>query len=283
MKTLLKLMLTGWTLTAVAVAAEPNGGALRNLAWAATTLAKVETDLGEIVREPQGPEAAALAAAVAEAHTRLAALKQVVATADAESESLGKAADFAKNLAGLAQWTIDRTGDLAGKQATRRKIFEERTVLAKTDFGKQLDDVLLALASCSVRQAAAQLAEKQVAVVEAEAVWNLQALRFDQLVDEADNEAGWLERKAELQDAVRESGKQIKLAGLESARDKVRTARLAQQQLALEKQQLVNRTAQLNLQAQALDEKGGQLNEATDRAREAFDEAQGKVQEALDE
>jgi hypothetical protein len=281
MKVLVSLVMAGLLLTATA--AEPSGGALRNLAWAAVTLEKIEKDLGEIVCEPKGPDEVALAAAVAEAHARLAALKQVVAVADAESESLGKAADLARNLSDIARWTIDRAGDLASKRTNRRKMFEERTVLAKTGFGKELDAVLLALANCSVRQVAAQLAEKQPVVTEAEAVWNLQALRFDQLMDEADNEAGWLERKEELLGAIRDAGKQIKLDELEMTRAKVRAARQAQQKLALEKQQLANKTAQLNQQMLALDEKASQLNEATDRAREAFDQAQGKVQEALEE
>ncbi|MCX7006007.1 MAG: hypothetical protein NTY53_01935 [Kiritimatiellaeota bacterium] len=275
MKALMCLAVAGMLLTVTA--AEPRDGALRNLAWAAVTLEKIEKDLGELTCEPKGPDA------VAEARTRLAALKQVVATADAESESIGKAADLAKNVSDVAHWTIDRTSDLDGKRTNRRKMFEERSVLAKTAFGKQLDDVLLALANCSVRQAAAQLAEKQAAVVEAEAVWNLQSLRYDQLMDEADNEAGWLDRKEELLSAIRDSGKQIKLDELETARAKVRAARQAQQKLALEKQKLANQTALLNQQIQTLDEKGGQLNEATDQAREAFDQAQGKVQEALEE
>ena len=281
MKALMCLAVAGSLM--IATAAEKNDAALRNLAWAAVTLEKIEKDLGELTCEPKGPDAVALAAAVAEAHTRLAALKQVVAVADAESESIGKAADFAKNLSDVAHWTIDRASDLAGKRINQRKMFEERGVLAKTAFGKQLDEILLVLANCSVRQAAAQLAEKQAAVAEAEAVWNIQALRYDQLMDEADNEAGWLERREELQTAIRDSGKQIKLDELETARAKVRAARQAQQKLALTKQELVNKTAQLNQQIQSLDEKGGQLNEATDRAREAFDQAQGKVQEALEE
>ena len=283
MKALLKLMFAGWALAAAAVAAEQNTGAERNLAWAAITLEKIEKDLGAVACDPKGPDAAALSTAAAGARARLAALKQVVAAADAESESLGKAADFAKNLAGLAQWTIDRSGDLTGKRVARRKLLEERTVLARTDFGKQLDEVLCGLDGLSLRQAAAQLAGNQSAVTEAEALWNLQALRFDQLVDEADDEAGWLERKEELQSAIRESGKQIKLADLEAARAKVRDGRRTQQQLALEKQTLVNHTARLNQQVQALDEKEGQVKEAADRAREAFDQAQGKVQEALEE
>ncbi len=266
-----------------ATAAEDNASALRNLAWAAATLEKIERDVGEIISDPKGPDAVALATAVADTHARLAALKQVVAMADAESESIGKAADAAKNLSGLAHWTIDRASDLAGKQTTRRKMFEERAVLAKTDFGRQLDELLLVLGKCSIRQAAAQLADKQAAVTEAEAVWNLQTQRFDQLLDEADNEAGWLEQREELQNAIRDAGKQLKLDELEAARAKVRVARHAQQKLALDKQQLANQIAKLNLQSQLLDEKGGQLNEAADRAREAFEAARGKVQEALDE
>ena len=283
MKSLLNMMLAGLAVVTAAVAAEPREGAARNLAWAATTLEKIEKDLGELTCEPKGADAVALAAAVAEAHARLAALKTVVATADAESESLGKAADFAKDLAGLAQWTIDRAGDLAGKHNARRKMFEERAVLAKTDFGRQLDAVLLALTSASLRQAAAQLGEKQSAALAAEAAWNMQAMRFDQLMDEADDEAGWLDRKAELLDAIRDSGKQIKLTDLEAAREKIRAARHALQTVALEKQQAVNHAAEVNQQIQSLDEKGGHLKEAADKAHQAFDEAQGRVQEALDE
>lgn len=283
MKSLLKLMLVGWLLVGVGVAAEQPNGVARNLAWAALTLEKVTKDLGEIACEPKGPDAVALASAEAAAHARLAALQQVTATADAESERASKAADFTKNLAGLAQWTIDRAGDLAGKQLARRNLFTEHAALAKTDYGKQLDEVLVALASCALRQAAAQLAEQQVLAGEAEGAWNNQALRFDQLMDEADDEAGWLDHKAELQDAIRESGKQIKLTDVEAARAKMRAARHAQQQVAQDKQNLANQTARLNLQIQMLDEKGGQLKDAADKAHEAFDAAQGKIQEALQE
>ena len=283
MKSLLKLMFAGWALAAVAVAAEQPNGAARNLAWAALTLEKVEKDLGEVACDPKGPDAVALTAAVAAAHARLTVLQRVAATADAETERIGKAADFTKNLAGLAQWTIDRAGDLAGKRLARRNLFTEHAVLAKTDYGKQLDDVLLALVGCTLRQAAAQIAEKQVLAGEAEGAWNSQALRFDQLMDEADDEAGWLDHRAELQEAIRESGKQIKLTDMEAARAKMSAARHAQQQAALDKQNLVNQTARLNLQIQLLDEKGGQLKEAADKAHEAFDAAQGKIQEALQE
>lgn len=281
MKTILGLVSAAAMLAAGA--AEPREGGLRNLTWAAASLEKIEKDLGEIVTDPKGPAATALAAATADVRARLAALKQIVPTADAESESLGKAADLAKNISDVARWTIDRATDLAGRQTNRRKLFEERGVLAKTTLGKQLDLVLLALADCSVRQAAAQLAEKQAAVVEAEAVWNLQALRFDQLMEEADTEAGWLERRDELLGAIRDAGKQIKLDDLEAARQQQREARQAQQKLALEKQELINRTALLNQQVQTLDERNGKLQEEADRAREAFDAAQGKVQEALEE
>lgn len=281
MKILMSLMMAGSMVWGMA--AEPREDAARNLAWAAVTLEKIEKDLGGLACEPKGPDAVALAAASAEARTRLDALKKVVATADAESESIGKAADLAKNFSDVAHWTIDRASDLAGKRGNRRKLFEERGVLAKTALGPQLDEVLRMLVNCSVRQAAAQLIEKQAAVVEAEAVWNLQALRYDQLMDEADNEAGWLERQEELQNAIRDSGKQLKLDKLEAARAKVRAARQAQQKLAVEKQQLANQVAEINLRMQQLDEQGGQLNEATDRAREAFEQAQGQVQEALEE
>ena len=283
MKSLLKLMFAGLALVTAAVAAEPREGAARNLAWAATTLEKIEKDLGELTREPKGADAVALAAAVAEAHARLAALKTVVATADAESESIGKAADFAKDLASLAQWTIDRAGELAGKRHARRKMFEERAVLTKTDFGKQLDAALLALAGTSLRQAAAQLGAKQSAALAAEAAWNTQALRFDQLMEAADDEANWLDRKAEWLSAISDSGKQIKLTELEAAREKIRAARHALHAVAQEKQQAVNHAAEVNQQIQSLDEKGGQLKEAVDKAHEAFDQAQGRVQEALDE
>jgi len=283
MKSLWTMMVAGWALAAVAMSAEPNNGTARNLVWASLTLEKVTKDLGEVACDPKGPDAVALAAAVAAARARLAALTPVAATADAETERAGKTADFTKNLAGLAQWTIDRTGDLAGKRIARRKMFEERAVLGKTGYGKQLDELLLALAGCTLRQAAAQLAEKQVAAAEAEGAWNTQALRFDQLMDEADDEAGWLDRKEELQNAIRESGKQIKLTDVEAARAMQRTVRQAQQEAALEKQNLVNQTARLNLQAQLLDDKGGHLKEDADRAHEAFDAAHGKLQEALEE
>jgi hypothetical protein len=285
MNALLKVAVASLLLAAslAAPAAEKNSGAVRNLAWAALTLDKIEKDLGELAREPKGPEALALAAAFAGAHARLAALQQVVAAADAEPESLGKATDFAKNIANLAEWTLDRAGDLTGKKTALRKLGEEHPALATTDFGKQLDEVLLKLAGSVLNQAAGQLAGKQAAAGEAEGVWNMQALRFDQLMDEADNEAGWLGRKEELQNAIRDSGKQLKLTVLEAAREKVRAARHAQQELALEKQKYVNQVAQLNQLIQSLDEKAGALNEAADKAREAFDEAQGKLQEAIDE
>jgi hypothetical protein len=283
MNALLKVAVASLLLAAsLAVpAAEKNSGAVRNLAWAALTLEKIEKDLGELAREPKGPEALALAAAFAGAHARLAALQQAAAAADAES--LGKATDFAKNLANLAEWTLDRASDLTGKKTALRKLWEEHPVLATTDFGRQLDEVLLKLAGSVLDQAAGQLAGKQAAAGEAEGVWNTQALRFDQLMDEADNEAGWLGRKEELQNAIRESGKQLKLTALEAAREQVRAARHAQQELALEKQKYVNQVAQLNQLIQSLDEKAGALNEAADKAREAFDEAQGKLQEAIDE
>jgi methyl-accepting chemotaxis protein len=163
-----------------------------------------------------------------------------------------------------------------------RKLLEDQPALAKTDFGKRLDEVLQALAGSLLRQAAEQLAEKPLAAGEIDGEWYLQSLRFDQLVDEGTDEAAYLAHKEEMLNKIRESGKAVSLAALETARAKVRSVRHAQQELALEKQTHANQVTQQNLVIQSLDDKAPQLNEAADQARESYDQTQDKIQQVID-
>lgn len=282
MRTLMKLVFACLLLASAGWAADQGSSAARHLAWSATTLDKLEQDFADVGYDVKAPDSAALAMAFASARTKLAGLKQALAVTNAEAKAAGKAAEFAKNLANLMQLTIDRSGDLAEKRATLRRLLEDQPALAKTDFGKRLDEVWLALARSLLRQAAEQLAEKPLAAGEIDGEWNLQAVRFDQLVDEGTDEGAYLAHHEELLGKMRESGKTVSLAPLEAARAKVRSARHAQQDLALEKQTHANQVTQQNLWIQSLDDKAQQLNEAADQARELYDQAQDKIQQALD-
>jgi hypothetical protein len=262
---------------------QKSASAARNLEWAEATLDKMEKDLAEVARDNKLTDTNSLASAFQSARARLATLKKVATASEADSGDPAQAIEFTRNIAGLPQPLLDRMGDLDGKRATYHDLVADNPSLTNTDIGKRFDEALQSLAGDLAHLTACQLERKQSDAGEAEGVWNLQALRCDQIIEEGKDEAAYLARKEELKKNMRDAGKTISLSPLDSAREQARAAKRQQQEAALAKQKLANQISQLNLQTQLLDEDAGKLNEAADQAGSAYDQAQEKIQQAIDQ
>ena len=285
MKKAIGLVLVGiFVLSTLAVqAAQKSATAERNLVWAGVTLAKVEKDLAEVIRDNKLTDTNALTAAFQSTRSKLASLKKVATGAAHDAENLAKVMDSTRNISGLALSVLDLISDLEGKRETFDKLADEYPALAKTDLGKRFDAEFQLLAGSLLRRVALQLEEKRIEAGEAEGQWSLRAMRCDQLIEEGSDEATYLAQKEDLGDAIRESGKTISLAPLAAAREIIRASQRQQQELTIEKQKQANQISQANLLTQLLDEKAGKLNEATDQAREAYDQAQERIQQTIDD
>jgi hypothetical protein len=155
--------------------------------------------------------------------------------------------------------------------------------LKNTDIPKRFDAALQSLAGNLAQLTACQVEEKRNEAAAAEGEWNLQSLRCDQILDEARDEAAYLDKKEDLKKSMSEAGRLINLTPLDSARDKVRAAKRRQQEAALEKLKLAGQVSQLNLQSELLDDNAGKLDEAVSQANDASDRAVDRIQEAIDQ
>ena len=196
---------------------------IRNLEWAGATLDNIETNLAEVVQDNKLTDTSSLASAFQSARAKLATLKKAVMAMETDSENLAKAVDFTKNVASVPQPLLDRIGDLNGKRDAYHDLIADNASLANTDIGKRFDEAIQSLAAALVRLTASQLEQKQVDAGQAEGEWNLQALvRPD---NRGRKRQGLLYRhEGGLKKSIREAGKTVSLAPLDSARN-VRAAR----------------------------------------------------------
>jgi hypothetical protein len=264
-------------------AARQSPGAARNLDWAGATLDLIQSNLAEVVQDYKLTDTSSLNAAFQSARAKIVPLKNAVLSTEPGSENLDKAVEFTKSVAGIPQPLLDRIGDLNGKRDTYHDLTNDNPSLAGTDIGKRFDEAIQSLAAALARLTACQVDQKEVEAGEAEGAWNLQALRCDQIIEEGRDEASYLATKEDLTKSIREAGKKISLAPLDSARQQVRAAKRRQQEAALDKLKLANQINLLNLQTQLMDQNSGQLDQAGDQASASFDQAQQKIQQAIDQ
>ncbi|MGD1085728.1 MAG: hypothetical protein ABSA47_13405 [Verrucomicrobiota bacterium] len=255
----------------------------RNLEWAGATLDNIEKNIADVVQDYKLADTTSLTSAFQSARAKLATLEKAATAAEPDSADLSKAVEFAKNVASVPQPLLDRIGDLDDKRDTFHNLMTDNPSLATTDIAKRFDEALQSLAAALVRLTACQVGQKELDAGEAEGGWNLQALRCDQIIEDGRDEASYIATREDLKKSIREAGKSISLAPLDSAREQVRAAKHRQQEAALAKQKLANQVSQCNLQSQLLDENAGQLDQAGDQAGAAFDQAQQKIQQAIDQ
>jgi hypothetical protein len=261
----------------------PSASVARNLEWAGATLDNIETNIAQVIQENKLAATNSPASAFESARAKLATLRKAALSTETDSDTLAKALDFTKNVAGIPQPLLDRIGDLNGKRDTYRELMNDSPSLTNTDVGKRFGEAVQSLAATLVRLTACQVEQKQIEAGDAEGGWNLQSLRCDQIIDEGRDEASYLATKEDLTKSIREAGKTVSLAPLDAAREQVRAAKRRQQEAALAKQKLANQISQLNLQNQMLDDHAGDLDQARDQAGDAFDQARQKIQQAIDD
>ena len=264
-------------------AVERTALAARNLEWCGLTVDKIEKDLGEFCSDRKLTDTNAITEVFQRLHSKITSLKKSLDTATAKTEDIDSALNLAKTVSGGAQLLLDRMGDLEGKQKAYQDLISNNQSLTKTDLGTRHDHAMQLLAESVVHQVGFQLEEKTVEASEAEGEWNLQGLQCDQQVEFGYDEAAYLNRKEELQNAIRDTGKNISMQDFEAAREHLRNSKREQQELAVEKQKLSNQVSTLQAQVQLIDVNAAKLSEATDHAREAYDQAQEAVQHAIDE
>jgi len=264
-------------------AAANSAGVSRNLDWALVTLDKVEKDLADISTDATPADAQALPAAFESARRRLSNLKSKAKSGQADPEMASSVVDFTRDVSNLAQTVMDHINDRDQKGDSFQKLLDENGALEKTDVKMRFDEIVKSLTSDIVSNAALQLADKPGEAAESDGAWALDVLRADQLSEEAVEESEYLNQRKELEENMREAGKNISLAPFDQAREKLRAAKRRQRDLAVDKQNISNRINAANVQLQLLDQKAGNLNDAVDLARQAAEEARDEIQQRIDD